>query len=387
MTTTQLLHSESLHASSLDLRGIRTLLVHEWIYAWAGGERCLEELLNLLPHADVAAGIVTPQMRQANAIAARSHETWLGRIPGARSRHRWFIPLHPLAFRSIDTRGYDLVISISHSFGKAVRAQGGGAHLCYCLTPPRYLWDMRDAHERMASPLQRAALHYGGGVLRGIDRRTARGVDRFVSISRFIAQRVRRCYARESAVVYPPVRQPAAPRGASSGERADRPFLLSLGRLVPYKRVDLAIQAAERLQMKLVVAGDGPERASLEKLAGPHTEFVGAVSEMEADRLLRQCSAFIFCAEDDFGIAPVDANAHGAPVVAFARGGATETMVEEQTAIFFEQPSVESVAEAISKCTSRRWDADVLRANAARFSAERFQRGMRAEIARLLKLA
>jgi glycosyltransferase involved in cell wall biosynthesis len=362
-------------AAKSALVGLRVLIVHEWLYTWAGAERCLEELLIIVPQAQVIAGTITPDIRAAQPIARTAKETWLGGIPGARKYHRWFVPLQPLAFASIDTSGYDVVISLSHSFAKLVRAKTPTRHLCYCLSPPRYLWDLRETYDNHSPLAQRLALRIAGAPLRAIDRWGAAGVDRFVSISACVADRVRRVYARESDVVHPPVASKGNP-----GVATRQPFLLSLGRLVPYKRVDLAIRAAEQLRMKLVVAGDGPDRARLESLAGPHTEFLGAVSDDEAGRLYSTCAAFVFCAEEDFGIAPVEANAHGTPVVAYARGGAAETMVDGTTAILFQRQSGTEVAEAIQKCLRHTWDPEVLRTNAERFSPQRFRDDMTAQI-------
>jgi glycosyltransferase involved in cell wall biosynthesis len=358
-----------------ELAGLRILLVHEWLYTWAGAERCLEQLVALMPHADVFAGIVTADMRRQHAIAAQAQESWVGRIPGARQHHRWFLPAHALAFRTHDTSSYDLIVSVSHAFEKAIRTHKPGAvHVSYCLSPPRYLWDLADAHDALATPLQRLALRTARGPLRMLDRSAARGVHHFVSLSQHVAARVRRAYGRESAVVYPPVA--IKPMRATSGRRQS--FLLSLSRLVPYKRVDLAITAAERLGMRLIVAGDGPARGRLMKLAGPHTEFVGSVSEEEAGELLSTCAALVFCAEEDFGIVPLEANAHGTPVVAFDAGGARETMRNGETAILFSQQTVQAVTSAIEQCLARSWDVSALQANAARFTPSGFRDGMRA---------
>ena len=373
--------SEEGEASTLAefLRDARVLVVHEWLYVWAGAERCLGEVVGLLPHADVVAGIVTPAMRREQPIARRARETWLGMLPGSRRHHRWFLPLHPGAFSSIDTSSYDLVISLSHSFGKTVRKRSGARHLCYCFSPPRYLWDLRDAYEHHATWPQRVALAVGTAPLRAVDRSAARRVDHFVSISRYVAERVGRAYGRESAVVYPPV----APKPAPSGARREG-FLLSLGRLVPYKRVDLAIAAAESLGLPLIVAGDGPDRPRLEALAGPRTRFLGAVSEAEAGRLLATCAAFVFCADEDFGIAPLEANAHGAPVVALDHGGAAETMLPGRTGVQFANQEVGAVADAIRECLRRQWDPAELRANAARFSPASFRRNFLEQIRAVL---
>ena len=369
-----------------ELRRMRVLLVHEWLYTWAGAERVLEQLVAMMPHADILAGIVTPELRRAHPLVARTRESWVGMLPGSRARHRWFLPLHPLAFATYDTSAYDLIISISHAFEKSIRARGRATHLCYCLTPPRYLYDLHEAHSNLAGPVEANALRLARPILRAADRVAARGVHRFVSLSQHVAERVRRSYGRRSAVVHPPVAAKESGGAATSGRPRER-FLLTIGRLVPYKRIDLAIRAAERLQMRLVVAGDGPERERLTALAAGsrHVELVGSVSEMEAARLLGTCAAFVFCAEEDFGIAPVEANAHGTPVVAFGRGGVTETLVDGSTAVFFHEQTVDAVAGAIERCLARDWDSAALRANARRFSPEHFRDGMREQIAAALQ--
>jgi glycosyltransferase involved in cell wall biosynthesis len=373
--------SPSIPAPASDLAGLRVLLVHQWMYTWAGAERVTEQLAELMPHADILSGIVTPQMRDANAVARRARESWVGRLPGAYSRHRWLLPFHAAAFRAFDTSSYDLIVSVSHAFEKSIRrSRTEAAHLCYCLSPPRYLWDLSEAHQRYATPLERAALWTMKTPLRLVDRLGAAGVDHFVSLSAFVADRVRRTYGRDSSIVYPPVE--AKP---TSGPQARENFLLTIGRLVPYKRVDLAIAAANRLGMRLVIAGDGPERGRLQAMATSQTTFLGQVSESEAGRLLSTCAAFVFCAEEDFGLAPVEANAHGTPVVAYGRGGALETMREGRTAVFFRDATADSLAAAIRRCLSTSWDESELRRNAQRFSPRQFREGMRAEIARALE--
>lgn len=363
-----------------DLSRLRVLIVHDWLVAWAGAERCVEQMLTVLPHADLVVGLRHPQVREHNAVTRQARETWLGRLPGAHRAHRWFAPLEGLAFRWLPTAGYDLVISSSHAFAKAVRATAGGRHVCYCYTPPRYLWDLYEEHRRDATLPQRFALTIGVQPLRWWDRRTADGVDSFISISRHIADRISRCYGRTARVVYPPVTlKPGGPPRTRGG------YLLTLGRLVRYKRVDLAIQAAEALRVPLVIAGDGPERARLERLAGPHTTFLGAVDERRAGELLEECAQFVFCAEEDFGIAPIEANAHGAPVVAYRAGGALETLVEGETVEFFDQQSVEAVVGAIERARQRSWDGNRIRGNAGRFAPEVFRQSFREALSSCLE--
>jgi glycosyltransferase involved in cell wall biosynthesis len=359
------------------LAGLRVLIAHEWLVTWGGSESCVAQILRIFPDADLVAGVVArrnvPPLRE---LAARARETWVGRLPGARSHHRWFVPLEALAFAALNTAPYDLLISSSHAFSKMVRARPGAMHVCYCHSPPRYLWHLGETYRRGARPLERAALALGGPLLRRVDRGAARGVDHFVANSRHIAQRIRYAYGRDATVVYPPVSAKPAPPRAARGD-----FLLSLGRLVPYKRVDLGIRAAERLGVRLLVAGDGPERRRLERLAGPHTEFLGEVCEETAGRLFSTCAAFVFCAEEDFGIAPVEANAHGVPVVGYRAGGLLESMVEGETVEFFERQTEEDVAAAIERALRRTWDGEALRRNAARFGPEVFRARFREVVA------
>lgn len=359
-----------------DLAGLRVLIAHDWITTWAGSERCVEQMLAVFPDADVIVGFRSQNMRGQNEVLRRAKETWLARLPGVRTKHRWFLPFQALAFASIDTSAYDIVVSSSHALSKALRAKAGAAHVCYCHSPPRYVWDLQATYKARATPLERVALSAGGGFIRWLDGRAAQGVDHFIANSRYVASRIRRVYGRTANVVYPPVTpKPFEPVRKNRGT-----FLLSLGRLVPYKRTDLAIAAAERLGTRLIVAGDGPERERLERQAGPHTEFVGQVSEQEAGRLMASCAAFVFCAEEDFGITPLEANAHGAPVVAFRAGGIRESQVQGHTAEFFDRQSVDAVAAAVERALSRTWNEEIIRKNALRFAPDRFRRGFRAEV-------
>lgn len=357
-----------------DLAGLRVLITHDWLVSWGGSERCVEQMLQLFPDADLMVGVHDPRMAERNAVTERARETWLGRVPFAHTHHRWLLPLEGPAFwSSVDTSRYDVVLSSAHAFSKMVRRRAGTVHVCYCYTPPRYLYDLYPTYRRDARGVQKAALIAGAGVLRWLDQRSVAQVDAFVAISQYIADRITRAYQRPSTVVYPPVATKGSGHAASV-TRGD--FLLHLGRLVPYKRVDLAIEAANALGLRFVIAGDGPERAHLERLAGPTVEFLGAVSEHRAGELLSSCRAFYFGADEDFGIAPVEANAHGAPVVGYGYGGLLETMVAGRTAEFFEQQNATSVADAVTRTWSRSWHPDPIRTNAARFAPEHFRHGL-----------
>ena len=276
-----------------------------------------------------------------------------------------------MAFATLATRDYDLVISSSHALAKMVGRGARGVHLSYCYSPPRYLWDLHDVYMAQADWKRRAAMTVGRGFLQALDKASARRVTHFVGISRCVADRISRVYGRTARVIYPPVEAKAGNGRASSGNREG--FLLYLGRLVPYKRVDLIVRAATRHGIRTVIAGDGPERARLKALAGRNVEFVGAVTEAQAGDLLDRCAAFLFCAEDDFGIAPLEANAHGAPVVALRAGATLETMRDGETAILFDDPTDEALAAAVKRALQHPWDESILRSNAARFGPERFR--------------
>ena len=354
------------------LRTLRVLIAHDWIISWAGSERCVEQMFQLFPQADLVVGLLTPSLRTYNEVTRRATETWLSRVPFARRHHRWFLPLEALAFASLDTSAYDLVVSSSHAFSKMVRVDAPARHICYCHSPPRYLWDLHQVYLRRSGMLKRLGLLALGGPLRWADHRAGMRVDRFVANSHFVRERIRRNYGRDAHVLYPPV----ARKPVQGGRCAREDFVLSLGRLVEYKRIDLAIAAANRLGVRLVVAGDGPERRALEKLAGPTVEIVGSVSEPQAGRLLSTCAAFVFCGEEDFGIAPIEANAHGAPVVAYRAGGLAETMREGVTAEFFEEQTPEAAAQALRRALNRGWKEPLLIENAQRFAPAAFRAGL-----------
>ncbi len=272
----------------------------------------------------------------------------------------------PAAFRSLDLSDYDLVISDSHAFSKAVRTRDDAIHLCYCHTPPRYLWDLKDAYlpgfrGRVLAPVVRW--------LRSADLAAASGVSHFIANSSYVAGRISRIYDRPAEVIYPPV---DVDLFRPLDVRTDR--FVAGGRMVPYKRIDLAVRAATEGNLPLQVFGDGPQRAELRRLAGPTVEFLGELDQEEMESVLGGARALLFPGVEDFGIIPVEAQAAGAPVVAYGEGGSLETVMEGRTGCFFSEPTVASVLEAIEELEGGTWNADVCRGNALRFSRQRFER-------------
>jgi len=369
----------------------RVAIVHDWLDTWGGGENVLAELLRAHPDADLFALVdFLPDALRARIGGRRARTTFLQRVPGARRHFRMMLPLFPRAIESLDMSPYDLVISDSHAIAKGVRTAPSQLHVCYCHTPMRYAWDLRDQYlgpHGLGAGWRGALAHRVLDRLRVWDRRSSGRVTEFVANSQFVRDRIARCYGRAAAVIHPPVDTVFF---TPAGDRAPpaRDYYFAASRWVPYKRMDLVARAFRDLpDRRLVMAGDGPEHARVRDAAGPNVEFAGAVSQEAMRDLLRGARAFVFAAEEDFGILPVEAQACGTPVIAYGRGGARETIHDRAdghpTGRFFAEQTPEALAAAV-----RRFEADFppidprdCRASAERFSAERFHREWSAFVA------
>ena len=355
----------------------RVVLVHDWLNGMRGGEKCLDVLCRRWPRAPLFTLLHRPGAVVAAIEDRPLHTSWLQRLPGVHGYYRYLLPLMPLAAAGWRIPACDLVVSFSHCVAKAACPPLGVPHVCYCFTPMRYAWHMRDAYFGGQSPrsvktrLLATTLQW----LRDWDRRTADRVTHFVAISRTVQQRIAECYGRDSTVIYPPVDTdfycPAAV------PREDYYFVLSA--FAPYKRIDLAIAACNRLKRRLVVIGTGQDEARLRSLAGPTIEFLGWQPDAVIREHLRRCRALLFPGEEDFGIVPLEAQACGAPVIAFARGGATETVVPlgaapEPTGLWFTEQTPDCLATALEMFESRQdqFDPVAARRQALRFHAARF---------------
>ncbi|HXF82745.1 MAG TPA: glycosyltransferase [bacterium] len=361
-----------------DLTGTRAAFVHDWLVTLGGADRVLLVLHELLPQAPVYTALYDERRMPAAFRQLDVRPSWLQRIPSAVARHRWLVPLMAASAEGVDLRGYDLVISSSHAWAKGVRVPRGTRHICYCYTPMRYAWDLQEAYlghlHLPARLVMRAAL----GWMRRWDAAAAGGVHHFIAISHFVASRIRRHYRREAAVIHPPVDTAfftPGPPGAA-GE-----FYLAAGRLVPYKRMDLAVAAFTRLGLPLVVVGGGPELPRLRALAGPTVRFAGEVSDEALREYYRRCRALVFPGVEDFGLVPVEAQACGRPVIAFGAGGALESVQEGVTGLFFRAPTADALAQAVRDLERHRFNPAAIRAHALRFSREAFLAAMRAFIA------
>lgn len=349
---------------------MRLALTTDWLTSFGGAERVLAELLRVWPGSPIYTSVHAPGGLPAECRGWDVRPSFLQRVPGARRHHRAFLPLMPLAFESFDFSGYDVVLTTASACAKGVIAPPDVPTLCYCHTPPRYLWDQY--HEQTRAVRGRAFVAAAAHWLRVWDRAAADRIDHFVANSHTVAARIRRYYRREPVVIYPPV---DTSRFTPSGREPDD-YLLVVARLVPYKRVDLVVAAARRLGRRLLVVGDGPERARLEAAAGPTVRFLGWRDDAELATLYAGAQAFVFGAYEDFGIAPVEAQAAGRPVVGYRRGGAAETVRDGRTGVLFEEQSVDAVAEAIERATASHFDPVECRRNALRFDAAVFRREM-----------
>jgi glycosyltransferase involved in cell wall biosynthesis len=357
---------------------MRVAIVHDWLVTYAGAERVLEQMLALYPEADLFSLIdFVPEAERGFLGRRKVHTSFLQRLPGMRRRYRQFLPLMPLAVEQFDLSGYDLVLSSSYAVAKGVLTGPDQLHLCYCHSPMRYAWDLQHQY------LRETGLDHGirGALARGIlhrmrlwDVRTANGVDSFIAVSRFIAGRIWKAYRRRSTVIYPPVDTESFTLGD-----ARESFYVTASRMVPYKRIDLIVEAfAHEPSRRLIVIGDGPEARRIRAKATPNTTFLGHQPfELLRDHL-RRARAFVFAAEEDFGIAPVEAQACGTPVIAYGRGGAAESIRDlsdpKPTGVLFEEQSAVAINQAIARfeASGSRITPSECRANAGRFSTGRF---------------
>lgn len=358
------------------LEKLKVAIVHEWFVDYSGSERVVEQLLNIFPQADLFAQVdFLPDDLRGFIQHKPVTTSFIQKLPGARKHYRGYLPLMPLAIEQFDMTGYDLVISSNHAVAKGVITGPDQLHISYVYSPIRYAWDLTHQYLResgldsgLKGWLARMILHR----MRTWDARTANGVDRFVGDSAFIARRIRKAYRREADVIYPPVDI------ANFEMRPDKEdFYFTASRMVPYKKIDLIVETfAAMPKRKLIVIGDGPDFEKIKAKAGANVTFLGYQPLDVLRDHMQRARAFVFAAVEDFGIVPVEAQACGTPVIALGRGGATETVIDGRTGVFFGEQTVESLSDAIARFEAMEssFDPTEICRHASTFSIERFRR-------------
>jgi glycosyltransferase involved in cell wall biosynthesis len=367
---------------ALDLAGLRVAIVHDWLTGMRGGERVLEAMCELFPHAKLYTLVHVPGAVSARIAAFKPRTTFINRLPRAYRWYRHYLPLFPLAVEQINLDGFDLVLTSSHCAVKSVVVPGRARHLCYCHSPMRYAWDQFEWYfgpqriggwSRLAKPVFDRMARW--------DAATSGRPHRYLANSQYVAQRVRRYYNRRAAIVPPPVDTSFYTPASGVPE----PYFLVVSALVPYKRIDVAIRACNRVQARLKIVGEGTERPRLEAIAGPTVEFLGRRSDEEVRECYRSATAVLLPGEEDFGIVPVEAQACGRPVVAFGRGGALETVMDGVSGVLVVDDGVETWAAALDRVQRTAFDPVTIRSNAERFSKPRFAAAFLAHVRELVE--
>jgi glycosyltransferase involved in cell wall biosynthesis len=361
---------------------MRVAIIHDYLNQYGGAERVLEALHELYPDAPVYTSIYDPAAMPAEYRTWDIRTSWMQRLPGWRRAFRAYFPLYPSAFESFDLSGYDLILSSSSAYAKGIIPSPTAVHICYCHTPMRFAWRTEAYVEREGiGGLLRILMSLLLTNLRQWDVSNAPRIDQFVANSREVAGRIKRYYGRDSVIIPPPVDLPPyAPQPPGD-------YYLAGGRLIPYKRLDLVVQAFNALGLPLKIFGDGRDRARLEAMAGPNITFLGYVSEQQRRDLFANCRAFVFPGEEDFGITPLEAMAAGRPVIAYAAGGALDSIIDGKTGRFFHEQSAAALAAAVGQTHADQYDADAIRRHAEGFAREVFLARMRQLIEERLREA
>lgn len=336
---------------------MRVAITYSYSLDWGGAERVLEVLAELFPTADFFCLMADERFVPPALKERRITTSFMDKVPFLKRRNRFFFALYPLAAESLNLAGYDLVISSDGMATKGVITDESARHVCYCHSPHRSLWDQYSHYQSTLRGVAKIAFTLSAHYVRHWDYNAAQRIDTFMANSKYMADRIRKYYRRDSVVVYPPVN---TTRGFISSSTAD--YYLTVGRLTSAKRTELIVQACTALRRRLMVAGTGEDMERLKRMAGPTVKFLGYVPDDRLRTLYSTCRAFLFAAQEDFGIAPVEAQSYGRPVIAYAKGGALETVVEakdcipESTGIFFPEQTSSSLADAIQRFEAVEWD-------------------------------
>lgn len=362
---------------------MKVALVHDHLNQAGGAERVLEQLHRLFPDAPIYTAILDRETLWPGLRDADFRVSWMQHLPGIFRHYRAYLPFYPAAIQGFDLREYDLVISSSSSFAKAAVLRSDACHICYCHTPMRFVWDYNRYVEREEFGLIAASLlPLFIRLLKRWDMRTANRVQLFIANSTAVADRIAQYYGRASEIIFPPV---GVERLTPSAEIDD--YYLVVSRIVPYKRLDLAVAACTALGRRLIVVGEGPGRHALERAAGPTVEFLGHRPDTEVAALYARCRGLLFPGVEDFGITPLEANAAGRPVIAYAGGGVLDTVVDGKTGVLFHEQTAQGLQDAMRRSETIEWRPDVLRTHAESFNEAAFLSHMSAVVDRALRVS
>ncbi|UHA71647.1 glycosyltransferase [Paenibacillus sp. 481] len=351
---------------------MKIAIVHDYINQHGGAERVLEAFMELYPDAPVYTLISDMKKMPAVFQQAQIHNSFIQNIPFSKKHYKKMLSLFPLAVEQFDLRQYDVVLSTSSAFAKGVITNPNQVHICYCHTPMRYVWDLYHQYmEELKNPLFKWMLPRVLHKIRLWDYASANRVDHFIANSYNVSKRIKKYYGRDSSVIHPPVN---LEQFTFSDESED--YHLIVSRLIPYKRIDLIIEAFNQLKWPLVIIGDGYDRKRLEQMAHSNIKFLGYQPDHVIAEHYSKCRAFILGGEEDFGITPLEAQASGRPVLAYGKGGALETVIEGQTGLFFYEPNVTEIIDKLKQINNIDFDSNFIRAHAETFSKERFKQSI-----------
>ncbi len=372
---------------------MKIALAHDWLNQLGGAEKVLETLVEMYPRAPVYTTIYAPDLMPAAYRQWDIRPSWLNGAPLIHRYHQPYLPLYPWAVQSLDFSGYEVILSNKSGFIHGLRHAPAQTHICYCLTPTRYVWDYHSYATREGfgrwlnlaiSPLIRHLQKWDFTAAQPhsslLTPHPSPGVTHFIAISKEVQTRIKKYYQRDAPIIYPPV----------DTDRFNIPtnspgdYYLIVSRLIPYKRIDLAVQACTRLNKSLIIIGEGRDRWALEKMAGPTVKFMGRLPLAEVVQYMANCRAFLFPGFEDFGIAPVEAQAAGRPVIALAKGGALDTVITGLTGLFFYEPTVDALIAVLEKFETMSFNPSIIRANAERFSTARFKQELADFIQRVI---
>jgi glycosyltransferase involved in cell wall biosynthesis len=359
----------------------KTTLVYDWLVTVGGGEKTLEAIYECFP--SPIHTLVHDRKAMANTALAEAEvrSSLLQKFPFATSCYRYLLPFFPFAIEQFDLKEHELILSTSHAVAKGVLTHAGQLHLCYCLTPMRYAWDLTHRYLQDLGPVQKTLARMALHRMRNWDIASLNRVDHFAAISHYIARRIKKIYGKDSEVIYPPVDTDQIPF-----QKEKENFYLTVSRLVPYKNVDLLVDAFSQIpDKKLVVIGDGPEMKKIKQRAGKNIEILGHQSDALVRDYLKKAKGFLFAAEEDFGIAVVEAQGAGTPVIAYGQGGALETVLEGETGLFFDEQTVPSLLKSLHRFEHCEWDPHRIRQHAKKFNKQRFQTEFKDFVTRKLR--